>query len=154
MFELNGEVTNSRTLAKTIVAIRQSVPIRTISNFKNAVEALVKGNPHKYLAQVFQAVRIEVNDELGSLRAMLMQVPLTLKTGGRICIITFHSLEDRIVKNYFKRGGFEAEENLYHQTQHVHLLKPVTKKPVIPGEKEIKINSRARSAKLRIAERM
>ena len=155
LFEIYGEVSNSKTLAKTIVQIRQSLTLRTISDFKNAVRALVKGNPNKYFAKVFQALRIEVNDELGSLKELLQQVPSVLKAKGRIAVITFHSLEDRIVKNYFKKGVFEVTENInpYAEKQETFLLKPITKKPIVPDEKEIKNNPRSRSAKLRIAER-
>ena len=101
LFEQYGEVTNARTLARTIVELRRSVSLKTIRNFKTALNGMVKGNPNKYFAQVFQALRIEVNDELGALREMLEQVPALLNTGGRVAMITFHSLEDRIVKNFF-----------------------------------------------------
>src|SRR5579871_4288001 len=96
LFEQYGEVTNSKTLAKTIVSVRGSTSLNTIQNFKNALHATVKGNPNRYFAQVFQALRIEVNDELGALKEMLQQSVDLLKPGGRIAIITFHSLEDRI----------------------------------------------------------
>src|SRR5215213_8473505 len=96
LFEQYGEVTNAKTLARTIVQVRQSVPLKTIENFKQAVSSAVKGNPNKYFAQVFQALRIEVNDELGALKELLQQTPAVLKAGGRVVIITFHSLEDRI----------------------------------------------------------
>ena len=90
LFEQYGEVTNSKTLAKTIVEQRALMPIRTINEFKQAVKAAVKGNPQKYFAQVFQALRIEVNDELGALKELLQQTPQLLQTGGRVAIITFH----------------------------------------------------------------
>lgn len=156
LFEQYGEVTNARTLARTIVEVRRSVPLKTIANFKSALNSVVKGNPHKYFAQVFQALRIEVNDELGALKELLQQAPGLLSTGGRIAIITFHSLEDRLVKNYFKKGNFEDEDQsdpLGHSTAHP-LLKAITKKPVSPGETELKQNPRSRSAKLRVAERI
>ncbi|MEO7991871.1 MAG: type IX secretion system sortase PorU, partial [Chryseolinea sp.] len=105
MLEQYGEVTNAKTLAKTIVQQRALMPIKTINEFKQAVQSVVKGNPQKYFAQVFQALRIEVNDELGALKELLQQSPGLLKPGGRIAIITFHSLEDRIVKNFFKQGN-------------------------------------------------
>ena len=115
---------------------------------------MVKGNPNKYFAQVFQALRIEVNDELGALKEMLQQVPSLLKPGGRIAIITFHSLEDRLVKNFFRRGSFdEPDQNPFVNTEPVNELEVITKKPIIASEKEIRANSRARSAKLRIAEK-
>jgi 16S rRNA (cytosine1402-N4)-methyltransferase len=157
LFEQYGEVTNSKTLARTIVQVRQSVPLKTIDNFKQAVSSAVKGNPNKYFAQVFQALRIEVNDELGALKEMLEQSPAALKSGGRIAIITFHSLEDRIVKVFFKKGSFEEEdENPYDPfgAQREKPLQVITKKPLLPGPEEIKNNPRARSAKLRVAEKV
>ncbi|HEY5392142.1 MAG TPA: 16S rRNA (cytosine(1402)-N(4))-methyltransferase RsmH, partial [Hanamia sp.] len=110
IFEQYGEVTNAKTLAKRIVAQRNAQSIITINEFKNAIYPVVKGNPEKYFAQVFQALRIEVNDELNVLREMLEQSAAVLETGGRIAVITFHSLEDRLVKNFFKNGNFENEQ--------------------------------------------
>ncbi len=155
LFEEYGEVTNAKTLAKTIVQVRNSTSLKTIDSFKNALREIVKGNPNKYFAQVFQALRIEVNDELGALKEMLQQVPSLLKPGGRVAIITFHSLEDRLVKNFFRRGSFdEPETNPFINTEPVNELKIITKKPVIPTESEMKQNPRSRSAKLRIAEKL
>ncbi len=156
LFEQYGEVTNAKTLAKTIVQLRRTVSMKTIPNFRTALNSVVKGNPNKYFAQVFQALRIEVNDELGALKEMLQQVPGLLSTGGRIAIITFHSLEDRLVKNFFKRGSFEDEDQSdpFGQSTVPPLLKVITKRPVTPGEKELKENPRSRSAKLRVAERI
>ena len=153
MFEQYGEVTNAKTLAKTIVSQRLPAPIRTINEFKTAIHAVVKGNPQKYFAQVFQALRIEVNDELGALKELLEQTKAVLQPGGRVAIITFHSLEDRIVKNFFRDGTFEdtAIDNVYgHRFENP--FKVITKKPVTAIEKELKENSRSRSAKLRVAE--
>lgn len=152
MFEQYGEVTNAKTLAKTIVSQRTLAPIRTINELKNAVHTVVKGNPQKYFAQVFQALRIEVNDELGALKDLLQQSLSVLKPGGRIAIITFHSLEDRIVKNFFRDGTFEdtAIDDIYgHRFENP--LKVITKKPITATDKELKTNSRSRSAKLRVA---
>jgi 16S rRNA (cytosine1402-N4)-methyltransferase len=156
LFEQFGEVTNAKTLARTIVQVRRSVSLKTISNFRSALAPIVKGNPNKYFAQVFQALRIEVNDELGALKEMLLQSPGLLSTGGRIAIITFHSLEDRLVKNFFKKGSFEDEvsRDPFGQSASPPLLKVITKKPVTPGEKELQTNPRSRSAKLRVAERI
>ncbi len=154
LFEQYGEVTNSRTLAKTIVGIRNTTSLQTIDAFKNALREIVKGNPKKYFAQVFQALRIEVNDELGALKEMLQQTPKLLKPGGRVAMITFHSLEDRLVKNFFRRGTFdEPEENPFMNVVSVNELLLVNKKPILPTENEMKNNPRARSAKLRIAEK-
>ena len=152
MFEQYGEVTNSKTLAKTIVSQRALAPIRTINEFKNAVHTIVKGNPQKYFAQVFQALRIEVNDELSALKELLQQTVTVLKPGGRVAIITFHSLEDRIVKNFFRDGTFEdtAVDDVYgHRFENP--FKVITKKPLTASEKELKENTRSRSAKLRVA---
>lgn len=156
LFERYGEVTNAKTLARAIVQVRQSVSLKTISNFKAALNSVVKGNPNKYFAQVFQALRIEVNDELGALKEMLQQAPGLLGLGGRIAIITFHSLEDRLVKNFFKKGSFEDEDpsDPFGQSTAPPLLKAITKKPVIPGDTELRQNPRSRSAKLRVAQRI
>ena len=153
MFEQYGEVTNAKTLARTIVQKRNTMMLRTINEFKNAVGSVVKGNPNKYFAQVFQALRIEINDEFGALKEMLQQVPDLLNAGGRVAIISFHSLEDRIVKNFFKKGNFSEEVDELYGTKFKNKLSVITKKPITPGEAEIKSNPRARSAKLRIAER-
>ncbi|MBC7887241.1 MAG: 16S rRNA (cytosine(1402)-N(4))-methyltransferase RsmH [Ferruginibacter sp.] len=154
MLEQYGEVTNSKTLAKAIVQQRALMPIKTVNEFKRVLQDTVKGNPQKYFAQVFQALRIEVNDELGALKELLQQATLLLNPGGRIVIITFHSLEDRIVKNFFKMGGFSGET-----LDEVYGVRPgtpftiITKKPILPGETETGKNKRARSAKLRVAEK-
>ncbi len=155
LFEQYGEVTNSKTLARTIVEVRKMAPLKTIDNLKNALSPIVKGNPNKYLAQVFQALRIEVNDEMGALKEMLGQVPSVLKQGGRIAVITFHSIEDRIVKTFFKENTFDApEENPFATTERVKVLKAINKKPIVATSEETKKNSRARSAKLRVAEKI
>ena len=155
LFEQYGEVTNSKTLAKTIVSARNHVSLNTIDAFKNALREVVKGNPNKYFAQVFQALRIEVNDELGALKEMLQQIPKLLKPGGRAAIITFHSLEDRLVKNFFRRGSFvEPEGNPFINDKEVNELKIITKKPILPAEMEMKANPRSRSARLRVAEKV
>ena len=154
LFERYGEVTNARTLAKTIVAVRDNVSLSSIENFKNALRTVVKGNPNRYFAQVFQALRIEVNEELKALQELLQQIPGILKPGGRAAIITFHSLEDRLVKQFFRSGSFEEpEENPFINTERRNELKLVTKKPIAPGQDELKRNPRSRSAKLRVAEK-
>ncbi|SRR5579871_139192 len=155
LFERYGEVTNAKTLAKKIVEERKKQALTTIRNFKNVLSSVVKGNPNKYFAQVFQSLRIEVNDELGALKEMLQQSPALLKSGGRIAVITFHSLEDRIVKNFYKKGITEPIEDINPFGQSITPpLQVVTKKPIVPTEKEIKQNPRSRSAKLRIAEKL
>lgn len=151
IFEQYGEVTNSKTLARTITEQRKTRMFETMADFKNAIQQIVKGNPNKYFAQVFQALRIEVNDEFGALQEMLEQSAGVLNNGGRIAVITFHSLEDRIVKNFFK-GGDDEETDLYgRKKENVFMI--ITKKPITAGEKELKQNPRSRSAKLRIAEK-
>ncbi len=156
LFERYGEVTNSKTLAKKIVTVRSAGKLETIADLKNAVNDIVKGNPNKYFAQVFQALRIEVNDELGALKEMLMQAPAVMNQGGRIAVITFHSIEDRIVKIFFKQGSVEElpdEYDVYGNRGSRSLLNVITKKPVTAGEEELKRNPRSRSAKLRVAEK-
>jgi 16S rRNA (cytosine1402-N4)-methyltransferase len=154
MFEKYGEITNSKTLAKTIIEQRIIKPFTTISAFKQSISAIVKGNPNKYLAQVFQALRIEVNEEMKVLEEMLMQSITVLKEEGRIAIITFHSLEDRIVKNFFKHGNIEEQEvDDVYGTKAENPLITITKKPIVPLMTEQKINTRSRSAKLRTAQK-
>jgi 16S rRNA (cytosine1402-N4)-methyltransferase len=154
MLEQYGEVTNAKTLAKIIVQQRALMPIKTIQQFKQAVQSVVKGNPQKYFAQVFQALRIAVNDELGALKELLEQTTGLLKPGGIVAIITFHSLEDRIVKNFFKTGSFSEEvlDELYGGKPE-NLFKILTKKPILPSDSETRRNKRSRSAKLRLAEK-
>jgi 16S rRNA (cytosine1402-N4)-methyltransferase len=155
LFEQYGEVTNSKTLARTIVEARKAAPFKTIEGLKNTLSPIVKGNPNKYLAQVFQALRIEVNDEMGALKELLEQTPAVLKKGGRVAVITFHSIEDRIVKTFFRDNTFDApDENPFAITEKKTVLKPVNKKPVEAGNEETKKNPRSRSAKLRVAEKI
>ncbi len=155
IFEQYGEVTNARTLSSTILRLRNTVSLKTVDAFKHALRKIVKGNPNRYFARVFQALRIEVNDELGALKELLQQVPALLKPGGRAAIITFHSLEDRLVKTFFRRGSFdEPEEHPFISTEPANELKMITKKPVLPSRKEIDRNPRAASAKLRVAEKL
>ncbi len=154
LFEMYGEVTNAKTLAKTIVLQRSIASIKTINQLKQAVKQIVKGNPNKYFAQVFQALRIEVNDEMGALKEMLLQSIGLLNPEGRIAVITFHSLEDRVVKTFFKQGNFEEEQMVdVFGNRTVSTLKSVNKKPIIANNEELKRNTRSRSAKLRIAEK-
>jgi len=155
IFEQFGEVTNSKTLAKHIVQQRMHLPFSTIEQFKAMISPVVKGNPNKYLAQVFQALRIEVNDEMGALKTLLEQLLLVLKPGGRAAIITFHSIEDRMVKNFFKQGSFEeVAENPFEMNKKENLFYVINKKPITAGAIELKQNKRSRSAKLRVAERV
>ncbi len=154
MFEQYGEVSNSKTLARHIVQQRSSNALKTIDAFKNMLKPVVKGNPNKYLAQVFQALRIEVNDEMGALKEMLNQLPDVLLPQARVAIITFHSIEDRIVKNFFKQANNETDENPFSTKKKEEIFRIITKKPIVPTAEEIKNNSRARSAKLRVVEKI
>lgn len=154
LFEQFGEVTNAKTLAKHIVTHRTNETVTTIQSFKNMLLPVIKGNPNKYLAQVFQALRMEINDEINALKDMLQQVPDVLNTEGRIAVITFHSIEDRIVKNFFKQGSFlEASNHPFQTNINLNPFKIITKKPIMPTQQEVKNNSRSRSAKLRVAEK-
>ena len=152
LFEQYGEVRNSKQLAKHIVLNRKGPGLQTIESLKAMLAPVIRGNPNRYLAQVFQALRIEVNDELGVLKELLQQAAVSLKPGGRLSIISFHSLEDRIVKHYIKRGRWD-EAGEYEEAVKP-LMKPLNAKPIEPGEDEIKRNPRARSARLRIGERI
>ncbi len=151
LFEQYGEVRNSKQLAKHIVMNRKAMNVQTIEALKAMLGPVMRGNPNKYLAQVFQALRIEVNDELGVLKEFLQQAAESLKVGGRLCVISFHSLEDRIVKQYIKRGQW-GEVEMYSEVK--PLLQPVNQKPIEPTEEELRSNPRARSAKLRIGMRV
>jgi 16S rRNA (cytosine1402-N4)-methyltransferase len=155
IFEQYGEVTNSRTLAATIAASRKNFKVETIAQFKTMIQQCVKGNPNKYFAQVFQALRIEVNQELQVLENFCHQAIAALSPKGRLCMISFHSLEDRVVKQCFK-GQVEKSE-VYNPFAHsvVHkTLHQITSKPITASEEELKNNTRSRSAKLRVAEKI
>ncbi len=154
IFGMYGEVKNARTLARTIVEKRARKPFESISDFKQAISSCTpRGKENKYLAQVFQALRIEVNDEMKALEEMLEQAADLLNTGGRLVVISYHSLEDRLVKNFIAKGKFfgEVEKDLFGNE--IKPLEAVTRKPIVPSEQELLENSRSRSAKLRIAEK-
>src|SRR5204862_4893700 len=142
---------NSKTLARHIVQHRKPALLKDTQSFKTLLLPVIKGNPNKYVAQVFQALRIEVNDELGALREMLNQLPEVLLPGGRAVIITFHSLEDRLVKNFFRSiNETHDENNPFSTIDKTPVLKILSKKPVTPSPEEIRKNSRARSATRRV----
>ena len=149
-----GEVRNSRTLANALVQARVGKPFKNISDLIAVMTPLSMGDKMRYFSQVFQALRIEVNDELGALKDFLLQTLEVLKPNGRLVIITFHSLEDRIVKNFMKSGNFSGELQTDFYGNITRPFKVITKKPIEPSAVEIKANSRARSAKLRIAEKI
>ncbi|UAY53957.1 16S rRNA (cytosine(1402)-N(4))-methyltransferase RsmH [Arachidicoccus terrestris] len=152
VFSNYGEVSNSKSLAKYIVTHRTAGHLKTVQAFKDFLHPMVKGNPNKYFAQVFQALRIQVNEELLSLQELLEQIPQVLKPGGRVAIITFHSLEDRMVKNFFKNGRLEPEEeHPFLNSTFKSPLTVITRKPITAQAQELKENNRSRSAKLRVA---
>ena len=133
---------------------RKLAPIVSTGQLKQAIHEIVKGNPNKYLAKVFQALRITVNDEMGALKEMLSQTTDLLKPKGRVAIITFHSLEDRVVKNFFKTGSLEeieADDVFGTRPESPFIL--VAKKPIVATDDELKKNTRSRSAKLRVVEK-
>ena len=155
IFSSYGEVRNSKTLAATIIEARNRAPLSGSESFRKAISHLVpKANESQYLAQVYQALRIEVNKELDALKAMLEQSAEVLKKGGRLVVMSYHSLEDRLVKRYFKSGNFEGEdEKDFFGTRTVR-WKVITKNPVEPDTDEQATNPRSRSAKLRVAEKV
>ena len=154
ILSIYGEVQQAHLIASDIVMARNAEPIETTAQLRAAVERrLPRGKENKVLAQVFQALRIEVNQELDALTAFLSQCPDVLKAGGRLVVMSYHSLEDRLVKNFMKTGNAEGKEE---KDFFGNLLTPyqvITRKPIVPSEEEVERNSRARSAKLRIAER-
>lgn len=152
---LYGELRQARQMAAAIVKARQQSPITTVSRLLEVVRPHI--NPRqekKELAQLFQALRIEVNGELDALRSLLTQARDVLKPGGRLAIITYHSLEDRLVKNFFKTGNLEGKESKDFFGRNLSPFRPVTSKPVVPDNDEIERNPRSRSAKLRVAEKL
>lgn len=152
MFSNYGEVTNAKTLAAAIAAKRSVAPFATINDLLLVLQPLSKGNPQRYYAQVFQALRIEVNDELGALKGLLEQLAEAVKPGGRIAIITFHSLEDRLVKQFLKEGSFDAAVDPLYGRKAKSPFRLVHKKPLEASAAELKMNPRSRSARLRVAE--
>lgn len=152
ILRLYGELSNAKALAHNIVLAREGEPLSTTGQLVEAVRPLLpRGRENKVLAMLFQALRIEVNGELEALRQMLTQAAELLSDGGRICVMSYHSLEDRLVKNFFKTGNFEGElhKDFYGNIQAP--LRMVTRKPIVASEEELQANNRARSAKLRIA---
>jgi 16S rRNA (cytosine1402-N4)-methyltransferase len=152
IFGIYGEIQNAKSLARTIATARLNGPLNTIADLKNAVAGLIpRGKENKYLAQVFQALRIEVNQELEALKEFLAQSAEVLGTGGRLVVMSYHSLEDRLVKNFIAKGKFsgEVEKDFYGNDQKP--LEAISRGAITATEEEIIENNRARSAKLRIA---
>ncbi|WP_304518005.1 16S rRNA (cytosine(1402)-N(4))-methyltransferase RsmH [Cecembia rubra] len=155
IFGIYGEIKNAKTLAQAVVAERALQPFTTTESFKRLLQKFApRGKEFKYFAQVFQALRIEVNDELGALEEMLLQAVEVLKPGGRLVIMSYHSLEDRLVKNFINKGKFQGEVEKDFYGNLIRPLEPVTRKAVTAEADEIKENIRARSAKLRIAKKL
>ena len=156
IFSMYGEIRNAKTLANAIVQSRNKNAINTINELKAAMAGCVAtAHQHQYHAQVFQALRIEANDELGALRELLEQCPNLIRKGGRLVVISYHSLEDRMVKNFIAAGNVEGkqEKDLFGNALGVS-FQSLTKKPITPSAEELKSNPRSRSAKLRVAERI
>jgi 16S rRNA (cytosine1402-N4)-methyltransferase len=154
VFRTYGELKNAGRLVKSILASRSNKSLSGIQDLKEAItDCLPKHNANQYLAKVFQALRIEVNKEIDNLKELLLQATELLVPGGRVSIISYHSLEDRLVKNYYRSGSFDniMEKDMYGNV--LRPLQPVNRKVIIPNQEEIENNSRARSARLRIAEK-
>jgi 16S rRNA (cytosine1402-N4)-methyltransferase len=155
IFKLYGEIKNARRLVSEIMHFRNYQPLQTTGQLKEiASKCAPRNNENKYLAQVFQALRIEVNDEMDALKEFLTAALDVLKPGGRLAIITYHSLEDRLCKNFMKTGNFEGrlEKDFYGNVKSPFTL--VNRKVIVPQPHEIEKNVRARSAKLRVAEKV
>ena len=153
VFKYYGEVKNPGKLVRLILAHRENNEYKTIQQLKEVIlPCTPKFKEHRYWAQVFQAIRIEVNAEMDALKDMLNQIPEALKPDGRLAVITYHSLEDRLVKNFIRDGKFAggAEKDFYGQTNAP--LQAVNRKVILPSEEELELNNRSRSAKLRIAQ--
>ena len=154
ILRIYGEVDNSRRIAQLICKAREVSGIATTGDLGKAIEsALPKFAEHKFLAKVYQALRIEVNQEMKSLEKFLSGAAASLKPGGRLVVITYHSLEDRMVKNFIKAGNIDGKVEKDFYGNATAPLKAVNRKPILPQEEEIAANTRARSAKLRIAEK-
>jgi len=154
IFGIYGEIKNAKTLAQTLVTQRLNKPIDTVDELKSAISKLIpKGKENKYLAQVFQALRIEVNQELEALKEFLEQTVDVLKKEGRLVVMSYHSLEDRLVKNFIAKGKFQGEVEKDFFGNQIKPLESITRKAIVASDEEIKLNNRARSAKLRIAEK-
>ena len=155
VFSRYGEITNSASLARLILVSRLNKPIEEVSQFKALIAPLVRrGKENQYYAQVFQALRIEVNAELEALERLLEQSVHLLAEGGRLVIISYHSLEDRLVKNFINKGKFSGEVDKDLYGNELKPFKSISRGAIIPGKEELESNSRSRSAKLRVGERM
>jgi|SRR6185436_3250171 len=155
VFKEYGELENAGAIAKVITVKREKKKIQQVSELREMLKSFVKhGKENQFFAKVFQALRIEVNDELNALKDLLMQCSDIIKKEGRLVVISYHSLEDRLVKNFIRSGKFEGEAEKDFYGNRITPFKQLNKKIIQPTEKEIKSNPRARSAKLRIAEKL
>ncbi len=155
IFGIFGEVKNAKSLARAVATARMVQPIATLTDFKKAIAAHIpKGKENKYMAQVFQALRIEVNAEIEVLESFLEQSAMVLGAGGRLVVISYHSLEDRPVKNFIAKGKFRGEVDKDFFGNEEKPLKTITRKAIVASNEELEVNSRARSAKLRIGEKI
>lgn len=155
IFYRYGELSNSRKIASAIVKARSVSPIFKVSDLISALAGIIPAaQENKFLARLFQSLRIEVNHEMDALTEMLQQALMVLKTGGRLVVITYHSLEDRLVKNFMRSGNFEGTSQKDFYGNQVVPFRQVNRKVIVPSEEEIKKNNRARSARLRIAEKI
>ncbi len=155
IFYLYGELNNARKIASIVVKTRAGKKIDTTQELMQTLQSQApKGKENKFFAMLFQALRIEVNGELKSLEQLLQEATKALARGGRIVVLSYHSLEDRMVKRWFKAGNFEGKQEKDFYGNIIAPLKVITTKAIIPSEEEIAENPRARSAKMRIAEKI
>lgn len=155
IFKEFGELRNAKQVVQRIESERVMKKIETVERLKDLLHGMVpEKQQHKFLAQVFQALRIEVNEELKVIQALLEQTVEVLKEGGRMVVITYHSLEDRLVKNFFKTGNIEGKVEKDFYGNLIRPMNPINRKPIVPSREEVQQNNRSRSAKLRIAEKI
>lgn len=154
VFNTYGEVKNAYKLVQKLIEYRKNKPVQTIDEFKTAIKDCIPKEESKYLSQVFQALRIEVNEEMKALEALLDNVTDLLAPGGRLVVMSYHSLEDRMVKNFINTGNTQGELKKDEFGRSELHFKAINKKPIVPSDEEILENKRARSAKLRIAEKI
>ena len=151
IFSKYGEISNAKTLAQHIVKSRSGSPITTTGQLADVASQVLKGQKMRYLSQLFQALRIEINDEMGALKELLKSTHQVLKPGGKMVVISYHSLEDRLVKRFFKSGNFEGDPDTDLFGRRKEMWEVITHRPIEPDEEEQRVNPRSRSAKLRIA---
>ncbi len=154
IFSQYGEIRNARTLSEEICSVRRHTPLRSTGDLVSIIDRIYRGSRKKYMAQVFQALRIEVNDEIGVLERFLKDSLEVLAPGGRMVVLAYHSIEDKVVKKYLKStsGGGAEERNTFGRV--IEKYRIITRRPIVPSSEEIKSNSRAASAKLRVIEKI